>query len=205
MHRIYYHESKQAFYFAAEAKAVLAVRPELRKPDPRGLGEFVACGCVLQNRTLFDRIHVLPPAAAWVFRDGSSEQMNTYFQPREWEDQPLLEAESYYQELREVFSRNLPRYFEGPDRIGMSLTGGLDTRMIMAWQERPSRSLACYTFGDGAGIRQVRDVIVAQQVARACEQSHQIIPIGKEFLALSPLRRAHGLPLGRMRRPGLFP
>ena len=50
MHRIYYHEAKEAFYFAAEAKAILAVRPELRRADPRGLGEFVACGCVLDNR-----------------------------------------------------------------------------------------------------------------------------------------------------------
>src|SRR5260221_14700444 len=42
MHRIYYHESKEAFYFAAEAKAILAVRPELKTADPRGLGEMVA-------------------------------------------------------------------------------------------------------------------------------------------------------------------
>src|SRR5438128_870965 len=46
MHRIYYHEAGQAFYFAAEAKAILDVRPELRRPDPRGLGELVACACV---------------------------------------------------------------------------------------------------------------------------------------------------------------
>ena len=60
-----------------------------------------------------------------------------YFQPREWEEQAPLEPEAYYQELREVFSRNLPRYFNGQERIGMSLTGGLDTRMIMAWQKPP--------------------------------------------------------------------
>src|SRR5207247_119949 len=64
MHRVYVHEGSEAFYFAAEAKAILAVRPELRRVDARGLGEFVACGCVLENRTLFDRIHLLPPAAA---------------------------------------------------------------------------------------------------------------------------------------------
>src|SRR5438445_1375878 len=71
MHRIYYHESKQAFYFAAEAKAILAVCPELRRADPRGWGEFVACGCALENRTLFEGIHVLPGAAAWDFRGGA--------------------------------------------------------------------------------------------------------------------------------------
>jgi asparagine synthase (glutamine-hydrolysing) len=186
MDRIYYHESKEAFYFAAEAKAILAVRPELRRSDPRGLGEFVACGCVLENRTLFEAIYVLPPASAWVFRNGSVERKGAYFQPKEWEDQPTMDPESYYRELREIFSRNLPRYFEGPERIGMSLTGGLDSRMIMAWHKPSPGSLPCYTFGDGSGFRQCRDVIVAQQVARACGQSHEIIPVGEQFLSRFP-------------------
>ena len=147
MHRLYYHESKEAFYFAAEAKAILAVRPERQRIDPQGLGEFVACGCVLEDRTLFEGVHVLPGAAAWVFRNGVVERKGTYFEPREWEDQTLLEPEPYYREIKEVFSRNLSRYFDGHERIGMSLTGGLDSRMIMAWQKPPRGSLPCYTFG----------------------------------------------------------
>jgi len=184
MHRIYYHESKEAFYFAAEAKAILAVCPELRRADPRGLGEFVACGCVLEDRTLFEGVHVLPGAAAWVFRDGSVERKATYFQPLEWEDQPLLEPEPYYREIREVFSRNLPRYFEARERIGMSLTGGLDTRMIMAWHKARPGSLPCYTFG--GMFRDCRDVLVARQVAGMCGQAHEVIPVGEEFLSLFP-------------------
>src|SRR6516225_9079344 len=85
MHRLYYHEAKDAFYFAAEAKAILAVRPELKTIDPRGLGELVSCGCVLENRTLFDGISVLPGAAMWVLGDGTAQRKTTYFQPREWE------------------------------------------------------------------------------------------------------------------------
>ena len=184
MHRIYYHESKEAFYFAAEAKAILAVRPERRKVDARGLGEFVACGCVLENRTLFDGIHVLPPAAAWVFRKGCVEQKRSYFQPRDWENQDSLEPEAYYRELREVFSRNLPRYFNGREQIGISLTGGLDTRMIMAWHKPAAGSLPCYSFG--GMFRDCQDVLGARQVARACGQSHQVIPVGKEFLSRFP-------------------
>ncbi len=184
MHRIYYHESKEAFYFAAEAKAILTVRPELRRADPRGLGEFVACGCTLENRTLFQGVHVLPGGAAWVFRNSSVERKGTYFQPREWEDQALLEPEPYYREIREIFSRNLSRYFDGHERIGMSLTGGLDTRMIMAWQKPPPGSLPCYTFG--GMFRDCRDVLVARQVARARGQSYDVIPVGEEFLSRFP-------------------
>jgi asparagine synthase (glutamine-hydrolysing) len=184
MHRIYYHESKDAFYFAAEAKAILAVRPELRRMDPRGVGEFITCGTVLENRTLFEGVHALPPASAWTFRNGSLEHKSSYFHPREWEDQETLDPESYYRELREVFTQNLPRYFNGRERIAMSLTGGLDTRMIMAWQKSQPGSLPCYTFG--GMLRDCQDVTLSRQVASMCGQPHQVIPVGKEFLSRFP-------------------
>lgn len=181
MHRIHYHESREAFYFAAEAKAILAVCPELRSADPQGLGEFVTCGCVLGNRTLFKGISVLPPAAAWSFRGGSIDQKNTYFDVGEWENQTPLDPESYYQELRGVFSRNLGRYFNGRDPIAISLTGGLDTRMIMAWRKPAPHSLPCYTYG--GAFRDNHDVRIARQVAKLCGQTHTVITVGDEFLS----------------------
>lgn len=184
MHRVYYHESADTFYFAAEAKAILAVCPELRRVDPRAMGDLVSCGCVLENRSLFEGIQVLPPGSAWTFQPGASVEKSVYFHPREWEEQTPLEHEAYYEELKSVFTRNLPRYFEGSERIGMSLTGGFDTRMVMAWQKCPPGSLPCYTFG--SAFRDNRDVIVARKVARACNQPHQVITAGAELLGNFP-------------------
>ena len=181
MHRIHYHESNEAFYFAAEAKAILAIRPETRRTNARGLGELIACGCVLENRTLFEGIHVLPPASAWVCRNGSVERKGQYFQPVEWENQSPLDPDAYYRELREVFSRDLPRYFNGSEKIGVSLTGGLDTRMILAWWKPVPGSLPFYTFG--GTYRDSQDVRVARKVAKFCGQSHEVIPVGQEFLS----------------------
>jgi len=184
MHRVYYSENKDAFYFAAEAKAILAVRPELRRADPRGLGEFVACGCVLENRTLFQDVFLLPPGSAWTFRNGTIESRKAYFQASEWENQTTLDPESYYRELRTVFARNLPRYFNGGERIGISLTGGLDTRMIMAWWKAAPQSLPSYTFG--GPFRDCQDVIIARKVAAICQQPHQVIRVGDDFLSHFP-------------------
>jgi asparagine synthase (glutamine-hydrolysing) len=184
LHRLYYHESKDAFYFAAEAKAILKVRPELRRTDPRGFGEFVVCGCVLENRTLFPGIYVLPPGSAWVFRDGVLEARSSYFEPKQWEQQEALTPEEYYRHLRSAFAGNLPRYFNGRERIGVSLTGGLDTRIIMAWHKAPPDSLPCYTFG--SIYRDNQDVRLARKVAKICGQSHQVITTGKEFLSRFP-------------------
>jgi asparagine synthase (glutamine-hydrolysing) len=184
MHRVYYYETKEAFYFAAEAKAILAVRREVRSIDPDGLAEFVSCGCTLGNRTLFKDIRVLPPASSWSFRRASIEQKGTYFEPKEWEEQSPLEPEPYYQQLREVFSESLPRYLGGPERVGVSLTGGLDSRMIMSWCRAAPGSLPCYSFG--GMYRESQDVRVARQVAQTCGQEHEVIPVGEECLAQFP-------------------
>lgn len=180
MERLCYHESNNAFYFAAEAKAILAVRPELRELDARSMGEFITCGAVMENRTFFRGINVLPPASAWVFRNGAVDRKASYFHPREWEDQEKLDANSYYQELEKAFTTDLPRYFHAREPVAMSLTGGLDTRMIMAWQDSAPGSLPCYTFG--SMLRENHDVRVARRVAAACGQPFQIITAGQEFL-----------------------
>ena len=184
LQRLYCHEGKEAFYFAAEAKAILRVRPELREIDSRGLGEFVVCGCVLENRTLFRGIHLLPPGAVWSFRNGRLDQKRFYFQPQEWESQEPLSVNEYPELLRNTFVRNLPRYFEGPEKIGVSLTGGLDTRIIMACHKAPPGSLPCYTFG--SMYRDNQDVKLAREVAEICGQPHHVITTGEEFLSRFP-------------------
>jgi asparagine synthase (glutamine-hydrolysing) len=184
MHRIYYHQGAVGFYFAAEAKAILAFRPELSSIDPDGLAEFVSCGCTLENRTIFKNIGVLPPASAWTFQSAAIENKGAYFNPKEWEEQPLLQPEPYYRQLRGVFSERLPGYFGGPERVGVSLTGGLDSRMIMSWCKAAPLSLPCYSF---AGMyRDSQDVLIARRVARACGQEHQVIAVGDEFLKQFP-------------------
>ena len=184
LQRVYYHESADAFYFSAEAKAILAVRPELRSTDPQSLGEYIACGCVLENRTLFRGIRVLPPASSWTFRDGALEKKGSYFEPREWEEQEPLDAENYYSHLRDAFTTCLPRYFNGRENIGVSLTGGLDTRIIMAWRKASAGSLPCYTFG--SMYRENQDVYLARRVAEICGQPYQVVTVDETCLARFP-------------------
>ncbi len=205
--RLYVHEAEDAFYFAAEAKALLAVRPELRRASAKALGELVSCGCVLEDRTLFERIGILPWAAAWSFRNGTLESKGEYFSHREWEEQSELESEEYYGAIRDALVGNLPRYFRETGRIGMSLTGGLDTRVIMAWHKAAPGELPCYTFG--SGYRESRDVKIARRIARECAQPYQVIELGQEFLRSYPyyaertVLMAEGM-ANVMRCPGLY-
>jgi asparagine synthase (glutamine-hydrolysing) len=78
-------------------------------------------------------------------------------------------------------SKVLPRYFYPTTDVGMSLTGGLDTRMVMAGRPAGVQVGACYTYG---GVYQrCYDVQVAEEIAAATGGSHHTLPLGDDFFS----------------------
>ena len=145
LRRIYYHESSDAFFFSSEAKSLLRAIRSLRKVDPRGIGEYLTYDCVLENRTYFSNVFLLPPGSSWDFDHGNLEK-KYFFDPSFLENQQTLGADKFIEELSDTFKSVLPRYF-AEKSIGMALTGGLDTRSIMACLNPAPGQLPCYTFG----------------------------------------------------------
>jgi len=182
--RIYYYESENEFLFSSEAKSLLKIRPELRKIDLKSLGQYFTCGCALENRTLFSNVFSLPGGSAWTFRYGSNEKKDSYFKPEVWENQPILEKEIFYKKLRETFLNVLPRYFFSKEKVGMSLTGGLDTRIIISCADHQPGDLPCYTFG--GPYDDSLDVRIARQVANACQQTHHVPRLDGGFFSEFP-------------------
>lgn len=182
--RVYFHEGNDGFYFSSEAKSLLAVLPALRELDRAGLADWFSCGCVLGNRTLFRGVSLMPPGSVWTFSPGVVVRKQTYFNPSAWESQPPLTDAEFSEQLQQTFPRVLKRYLNGTRPVAMSLTGGLDGRMIMAWARPKPGDLPCYTFN--GTYRDCADARIGRRVAVACGQSHKTISVGDEFLAGFP-------------------
>ncbi len=161
VNRIYYHEDASGFYFSSEAKALLKILPETRQLNLRSLGEVLCCEAVLENRSLFSGISLLPGGSSWVFSRGEPVKKKRYFKQESWEGQPELAESDFYEKLKETWTRVLPKYFTGKQSIGLSLTGGVDSRMILAWAPRPPGTLPCYTWG--GKYRDCADVKIARR------------------------------------------
>lgn len=183
MQRIYYCEGKDSFLFGSEAKSLLKVRPDLRQLDMQGLGELISCNCVLENRTIFSKIMLLPGAAMWTWKDGANLAKRSYFKASEWENLSALDEESFLSRLSETVKAVIPRYFREKGRVGMSLTGGLDSRMMMACLNPSPGELPCYTFG---GQKDMLDITIARKIAEACGQTHATIRLGPSFFTEFP-------------------
>lgn len=180
MERVYWHENPDAFYFASEAKALLRVLPALREFDREGVAQFLGVGCALAGRTLFRDVQLLPGGSRWVFENGNIRR-EKYFSPETWEALPKLQGPEYEAQFRAVFERILPRYYQSDSKIGISLTGGLDTRLIMACHPHDPHRETSYTFTGPAG--QTLDDRVAARVATACGLEHQLLRLDSDFFS----------------------
>ena len=169
------------FIFLLKRRPLLKILPGTRQLDLRSLGEVLCCEAVLQNRSLFSGISLLPGGSAWVFSRGEPVKKKTYFKQEAWENQPELSESDFYEKLKETWTRVLPRYFRGKQSIGLSLTGGVDSRMILAWAPRLPGTLPCYTWG--GKYRDCADVKIARRTAKICEQPHNTILVSADFLS----------------------
>ncbi|MBL9201291.1 MAG: hypothetical protein JNL39_12340 [Opitutaceae bacterium] len=179
--RVHVHATADGLWFASDAAALLAALPATRRIDPRGLGEFFSLGCVMQNRTLFAGIMLLPPGSLWSLHADGRVEKRRYFSPEAWEQQPQLAPEEFCAQLTELFAKIVPRYRRGPGQAGMSMTGGLDSRMVLAWAGAKPGELPCYTFG--GPYRDCADVRIGRRLSKLACQPHHIIPVVPGFFS----------------------
>jgi len=178
--RIYWYENDEGFYFASEAKALLRILPQLRSFDDVGLAQFLALGTTIEDRTLFRSIRVLPAASAWLFENGTRHS-RTYFSSDAWERQSTLSSETFQEEFEATFKRIVPRYCTSESRIGISLTAGLDSRMVVACLPPLADRPVCYTYAGQRG--ETLDARLASKVAAVCNLDHSLLRISTDFFS----------------------
>jgi asparagine synthase (glutamine-hydrolysing) len=183
--RLYWHRSDDVTYFASEAKALLAALPSLRAFDDAGVAQFLSHGSVQGKGTLFKGVAQLPAASAWTFHlgDGRHEAAR-YFDPREWEVQAPLPADDFEDAFAETFRSVLRSQMSGHHRIGVSITGGLDTRMIMACLPQDRLPHIAYTYAGERG--ETLDCRIGRTVAQVRGVQHRVLRVGQDFLRRYP-------------------
>jgi asparagine synthase (glutamine-hydrolysing) len=184
MSRVYLYEGADEFIFASEAKSILRIRPALRTIDPGAMSQYLRYNCVMGNMTLFKGISLLPPASSWSFTCCAGPQKQKYFDYADWERQPTMGPKDFYEKFESTVSKVFLAYMDGVQPVAVSLTAGLDTRLILASVEDKTRPLPCYTFGGLWG--ETYDIRAARKLAAICNQPYEAIRISEQFLQEFP-------------------
>jgi asparagine synthase (glutamine-hydrolysing) len=112
--------------------------------------------------------------------EGATVARRRYFDRGQLEClEPVSDGE-FLEGFSESLRRSVNHFVSTMPKVGISLTGGLDSRMVMASLDAPAGSVPCYTFG--SMYRTTGDVAVGKQVAARCGQPHSVLELGKPFL-----------------------
>ncbi len=130
------------------------------------------------ERSLFRGVRVLPGASRWTFEAGRCRK-ETYFSPEAWEQQEPLAPDRFVDEFQAIFDRVVPQQASPARRIGISLTAGLDSRMIMASLPATADRHVCFTYS-GEEVDPL-DARISARIAQSCGLEHHILRIGPDF------------------------
>lgn len=162
---LYYCKQGKLFAWASEVKAILAL-PELKKFfDTDSMECFLRLGQLVGQRTFFKNVKLLRPASVLELdvSDGSISERH-YWSWSKIKPQNVT-FDAAVDMLGETFIAAVEKSFNPKEKIGVALSGGLDSRAILAAVNKlyPDYQGYAYTFG----IPNCSDVTIAQEVMRA--------------------------------------
>jgi asparagine synthase (glutamine-hydrolysing) len=179
MKPLYYAKLRGRLLFASEIKALLVDQHVSRKPDPRGIAQFFGFGQLLGEDTLLEAVrHV--PAASWLTYDAA---VDTWTVDSYWRLETACanhsESEtSLLDRIDVAFKRAVDRRAAGTGHLGLSLSGGLDARSILAVLD-PGTPITTVCLGVAGSM----DHNSAQQMANLFGCRHRNFYLTKQFLS----------------------
>jgi asparagine synthase (glutamine-hydrolysing) len=175
--RAYYAIHDGALLFAAEAKAILQQAGFKRELNTEALVSYLAFGEFWADRTLFQGIHILPPASVLTYAEGQLS-VSQYWQFRYQPDRSLSEGE-LVEQVAGAFRTAVARRVNDPLRYGVSLSGGLDCRSVLAATD-PAKRREMATFSYSPPYCDA--IAIAQKVAEKCGTRHRFMELRPEMI-----------------------
>jgi asparagine synthase (glutamine-hydrolysing) len=132
MRPLYWAEVNGTLVFASEIKALLTVPGVSRAMSPEGLAQFFTFGQYLGERTSFDAISLLPAASILEFDVTTGNvRIESYGAVMPASAVPATTAAAL-DAVSDDFVASVKRQTADTDGLGLSLSGGLDARSILA-------------------------------------------------------------------------
>jgi asparagine synthase (glutamine-hydrolysing) len=182
IYRAFYARENDTFLVASEIKSLLNYHRLSFTPNEEKLAEYLLYEGVLNNETLFKEIYRLPPASIWTYKDGVLTKRQ-YFDFSSVRKDTTLSKSDFDEEANRIFKTIIPRYAAG-ENVGLSLTGGWDTRAELAIISSMQRSIPCFSWR--GPHRESLDIKVAKKVIKMLGLEYHVLPIGKDFFENFP-------------------
>lgn len=177
---LYWTRRRGGLVWASEFKAMLGLSGWTPRIDHSALDEFLGHWYIMADHTWFEDVRALPPGTLMTVDLQTHRQETT----RYWSFHAITPVDGRLSEteLADELGRRLIESVrercrtEHGERMGLTLSGGLDSRAILAAAPDHVRPLCCVTFG-APGCRDIR---YARQAAALRHDEHHCLDLGAD-------------------------
>ena len=176
---LYYSVRGHSLLFASEIKALLAVAPELDKPDVNGLLSYFSFGYIPDPGSAFQAIRKLPPGHLLEYREGQLN-LRRYWDISQFGSYSPSSEEQCLEELEALFSDSVKMRLISDVPLGAFLSGGIDSSLVVAMMARHS-GRPVKTFSIGFGNSDFDESGYARRLASQFETEHRELILEPDF------------------------
>jgi len=166
---VYYRLDRGQVYFGSEIRPVIATANERPEVDPVALNLFLRYRFTPSPHTVFEGVKKLAPGSMLIFDKGAFSLRLWYrFKPAPFS--PVKSVGEARRELLELYKRSVKRHLLSDVPVGLLLSGGVDSALLLALMNLNGESWRTYTVGYGTSFA---DDELADAAETAAEFSSQ--------------------------------
>ena len=174
---LYYAQHGGKLFFGSGARAVVVDPSFERRVNPVALVEFLSFQHLLGDNTLFAGVNLLPPASVMIYQERQLS-IRPYWEFQFSDVYEDHDEEYYVERWITLVGQAVARQMRGPEPLAVLLSGGVDSRNILALMDRERFPVLALTFGQSDSD----DVRLAREVAATLGVEHHFFPLRPDYL-----------------------
>lgn len=174
---LFWGEKNGSFIFASLLARIMATGMIFPEIDVESFADLISYEYSIGERTLFKDIHTLPPASYLVY-EKNKLQIKQYWRVDHIEPYGVYDKRRL-DELVDIFKLAVKRSIRPDITSSIALTGGMDSRCILAAAANQKLSFAAHTMGQPDST----DVLLAKQVCDRARVTHSFELIRPHILS----------------------
>ena len=150
---LFYTTKSDDFLYSSEIKAILANKSIETTLNHEAIVEFFTFSFPLDNKTFFEEIKLLPPASILICHQD--KMLIKRYWDFKFDRKKQKDFTTLIKEFEKIKERAVEIRMADKDKIGIFLSGGLDSRLIAGFAkgiaDRTNKELISFTFGSKGG------------------------------------------------------
>jgi asparagine synthase (glutamine-hydrolysing) len=177
---IYYRVDDVALSFGSEMRAVLATLPQRPAVDPVAINLFLRYRYTPSPMTIYDGVRKLAPGTMLVASQDGVTVERWHVPDRPQQNTGLSDDEAT-EELFSIYKRALKRHLIADVPVGLLLSGGIDSGLLLGMMNLNGNAWPTYTVGYGKSTYKDDELADAEETARLFGSRHTSVDLSRDI------------------------